>query len=228
MATKLQLITELSERTANNIAKNPANWIYFLKMAVWNYKYLFQDQLLIHAQHPGATACAPIELWNQKLNRWINRGAKGIALINDRGSKLRLRHVFDVSDTNSPVAFWAIQDRYKETIIETLENTFGELDEKQDMATALLSAAHKAVEDNFSDYLSDLMECWENSFLEEFDDLNVEVIFKDVLESSIAYMFLVRCGYNPDKSSELHLKGSSTFITMNVVGFIISDIIYQI
>lgn len=203
MATKLQLITELSERTAHSVTRNTVNWTSFLKTAAWNYKYSFQDQLLIYAQRPDATACAPIELWNQKLGRWVNRGAKGIALIDDSGSRLSLRHVFDVSDTNSsynsPVMLWAMQDRYAEAVTETLENTFGELEEKQDMANALISAACNAVEDNFPDYLSDLMHCRENSFLEELDELNVEVIFRETLKSSVVYLLLVRCGYPADE-----------------------------
>ena len=203
MATKLQLITELSERTARSVTRNPANWTSFLKTAAWNYKYPFHDQLLIYAQRPDATACAPIELWNQKLGRWVNKGAKGIALINDSGSRLSLRHVFDASDTNSrdnrPVMLWTVQDGYTEAITETLESTFGELEGKQDMASALIFAARNAVEDNFPDYLSELMDCREDSFLEELDGLNVEVIFKDALKSSVAYMLLVRCGCNADK-----------------------------
>lgn len=203
MATKLQLITELSERTARSVTRNPANWTSFLKAAAWNYKYPFQDQLLIYAQRPDATACAPIELWNQKLDRWVNRGAKGIALIDDSGSRLRLRHVFDVSDTNSrdnrPVMLWTIQNRYAETVTETLENAFGELDDKRDMPSALISAAHNAVDDNFTDYLPDLLSFREDSFLDELDDLNVEAFFKDAMKSSVAYMLLVRCGYNADE-----------------------------
>ncbi|AFV01107.1 Superfamily II DNA and RNA helicase [Dehalobacter sp. DCA] len=203
MATKLQLITELSERTTHTVVKNPVNWTAFLKTAAWNYKYPFQDQLLIYAQRPEATACAPIELWNQKLGRWITRGAKGIALIEDTGSRLALRHVFDVSDTNSrqngPIVLWMMQDRYAGAVAETLENTFGELDNKSELPAELVSAARNAVDDNFPDYLSDLVDCRGNSFLEELDDLNVEVIFKDVLKSSVAYMLLVRCGYPADE-----------------------------
>jgi hypothetical protein len=203
LATKLQLITELSERTTHTVVKNPVNWTAFLKTAAWNYKYPFQDQLLIYAQRPEATACAPIELWNQKLGRWITRGAKGIALIEDTGSRLALRHVFDVSDTNSrqngPIVLWMMQDRYAGAVAETLENTFGELDNKSELPAELVSAARNAVDDNFPDYLSDLVDCRGNSFLEELDDLNVEVIFKDVLKSSVAYMLLVRCGYPADE-----------------------------
>lgn len=222
MVTKLQLITELSERTAHTVSKSPVNWTSFLKTAAWNHKYPFQDQLLIYAQRPDATACAPIELWNQKLGRWVNRGAKGIALIDDSGSRLSLRHVFDVSDTHSrsnrPVMIWAMQERYAEGVTETLENTFGELEEKQNMAAALISAASNAVEDNFPDYLSDLLDCRENSFLEELDDLNVAGIFKDALKSSVAYLLLVRCGYPADDylTSE-DFQGIVNFNTLDTV-----------
>ena len=222
MATKLQLITELSERTTHAAVKNPVNWTAFLKTAAWNYKYPFQDQLLIYAQRPNATACAEIELWNQKLGRWVNRGAKGIALLDDSGSRLALRHVFDVSDTNSPqnrpITLWTMQDRYAGAVTETLENTFGELDDKSELAVALVSAAHNAVDDNFPDYLSELMDFKENSFLEELDDLNVEVIFKDALKNSVAYMLLVRCGYPADQylNSE-DFQGIVNFNTLDTV-----------
>lgn len=232
MATKLQLITELSERTANTVVKSPVNWTSFLKTAAWNYKYPFQDQLLIYAQRPDATACAPIELWNERFGRWVNRGAKGIALIDDSGSRLSLRHVFDVSDTNSrynrPVVLWTLWDRYTETVTETLENTFGELDDKSDMPAALISAAHNAVDDNFPDYLSDLMYFRGNSFLEELDELNVEIIFKETLKSSVAYMALVRCGYPADEYLSFEdfqgIVNFNTLDTISSLGAATSDI----
>jgi len=222
LATKLQLITELSERTTHAVVKNPVNWTAFLKTAAWNYKYPFQDQLLIYSQRPDATACAEIELWNQKLGRWVNRGSKGIALIDDSGSRLALRHVFDVSDTNSrenrPVTLWAMRDKYTEAVTETLESTFGELEEKQELAAALISAARNAVEDNFPDYLSDLMNCRENSFLEELDDLNVEVIFKEILKNSVAYIALVRCSYPADEYLTFEdFQGIVNFNTLDTV-----------
>lgn len=232
MAAKLQLITELSERTAISITKKPDSWTGFLRTAAWNYKYPFQDQLLIYAQRPDATACATIELWNQKLGRWVNKGAKGIALIDDSGSRLILRHVFDLSDTNSrydcPVLLWTMQPQYEEAVVETLENTFGELEEKQDMAAAIFSAVRNAVEDNFPDYLSDLMGCLENSFLEELDELNVEVNFREALKSSISYMVLVRCGCNADEllNSEdfLNVFSFNTLDTVSRLGAAVSDI----
>jgi len=203
LATKLQLITELSERTARSVTRSHANWTSFLKTAAHNYKYPFQDQLLIYAQRPDATACAPIEVWNGKLGRWVNKGAKGIALIDDSGSRLRLRHVFDVSDTNSrynrPVLLWEMRDKYAKAVTESLENTFGDLDDKNDLPSALVSAAHNAVDDNCTDYLPELLSFREGSFLEELDDLNVEVFFKNALKSSVACMLLTRCGYNADE-----------------------------
>jgi len=222
LATKLQLITELSERTSRAIVKNPANWTAFLKTAAWNYKYPYQDQLLIYAQRPDATACAPIELWNQKLDRWVNRGAKGIALIDDRGSRLALRHVFDVSDTNSrqdrPLTFWAIQERFTEAVTETLENTFGELADKSNLPAALISAASNAVDDNFPDYLSDMLNFRENSFLEELDGLNVEVIFKEALKNSVAYMALVRSSYPAEEYLSMEdFQGIVNFNTLDTV-----------
>ena len=203
MATKLQLITELSERTAHSVIKSAANWTSFLKTTAWNYKYPFYDQLLIFAQRPDATACASIEIWNEKLGRWVNKGAKGIALINDSGNRLSLRHVFDVSDTNSrydrPLAIWAMKDEYEDNVIETLENAFGELRDKDDIPTVLILTATNAVDDNYSDYLSDLMYCRNDSFLEELDSLNVEITFKEALINSVTYVLLVRCGYSPDE-----------------------------
>ena len=203
MATKLQLITELSESTARNVTRNPVNWTSFLKTAAWNYKYPFQDKLLIYAQRPDATACASIELWNQKLGRWVNKGARGIALIDDSESRSALRHVFDVSDTNSrynrPITLWAMRDGYEDAVTETLENAFGEPENRSDYPSALISAANNAVDDNFMDYLPDLLFFREGSFLEELDDLNVKAFFKIALKSSVSYMLLVRCGYNADE-----------------------------
>lgn len=232
MATKLQLISELSLRTSRSVTRNHANWTSFLKTAAWSYKYPFQDQLLIYAQRPDATACAPIEVWNGKLGRWVNKGAKGIALIDDSGSRLKLRHVFDVSDTNSrynrPVVLWEMRDGYAETVTESLENTFGELDEKSSLTYALLSAAANAVDDNFTDYLPDLLSFREGSFLEELNELNAEVFFKDALKSSVAYMLLTRCGYDADKYLRIEdfqsILNFNTLDTVSRMGAATSDI----
>jgi len=232
LATKLQLITELSERTARSLTGSRANWISFLKTAAWSYKYPFQDQLLIYAQRPDATACAPIEVWNGKLGRWVNKGAKGIALIDDSGSRLRLRHVFDVSDTNSrynrPVPLWEMRDKYAEAVTESLENTFGDLDDKTNLPAALISAAQNAVDDNFSDYLSELMGYREDSVLEDVDDLNIKIVFKDTLKIYVACMLLTRCGYPADKYLTLEdfqsVISFNTLDTVSRLGAATSDI----
>lgn len=231
MATKLQLITELSERTTHAAVKNPANWTSFLTTAAWNYKYPLQDQLLIYAQRPDATACAEIELWN-RLGRWVNRGAKGIALFDDGGNRMRLRHVFDVSDTNSrqnrTITLWSMKDSYTGAVTETLENAFGDLEDKADLPAALISAVKNAVEDNFTDYLSELMDYRQDSFLEELDDLNVEVIFKNVLKTSVAYMALTRCGYPAEEYLDFEdfqdIVNFNTMDTVSRMGAATSDI----
>ena len=232
MATKLKLITELSERTARDVVKNPINWTSFIKTAAQNYKYPFQDQLLIYAQRPDATACAPIEVWNERFSRWVNRGAKGIALINDSGSNLSLRHVFDITDTNSrynrPVILWSLKEEYQEEVIEALENTFGDFNDSSNMISVLLSTASNAVEDNYTDYLSDLIDSKESSFLDELDDFNVEVIFKEMLKNSIAYMLLVRCGFSADEYLDLddfqNIINFNTIETISRLGATTSDI----
>ncbi len=140
-----------------------------------------------------------IELWN-RLGRWVNAGTKGIALVDDRGERLRLRHVFDISDTNSrsnrAVFLWAMRDGYEQAVIETLENTFGELSDKSSLPYALLCAAENAVDDNFPDYLSDLQSNLDDTVI---GDAEAETVFKDALKSSVAYMALTRCGLNADE-----------------------------
>ena len=202
MATKLQLITDLSRQAARDLTRTRNAWADFLKTAAWNYKYPFQDQVLIYAQKPNATACAPIEFWNRRLGRWVNKGAKGIALIDDTGNRQALRHVFDVSDTGSrsdrPVPLWAIQARFADATTEALGNAFGDLDKSDTLPDALLSAVGNAVEDNHSDYLTTLLQNRQDSLLEELDELNVRVAFKKTLIASVSAMVLTRCGFDPD------------------------------
>lgn len=203
MTAKLQRMSELAASTAHAISGNPERWADFLRAAAWNYKYPFQDQLLIYAQRPDATACASIEIWNKRLNRWVKRGAKGIALIEDRGSHLGLRHVFDVSDTQSrsrrPVALWRMEEADTEAVIETLENAFGSSEREPDteLADALLSAAQNAVEDHSTDYVRILLAERENSLLEELDEPHVELLFREATQHAVAFMALTRCGLEP-------------------------------
>ena len=222
MATKLQNITELSEKTALDVTVNQTNWTSFLKTAANNHKYSFWEQILIFAQRPDATACAEMEEWNEKVHRWVKGGSKGIALIDDSGPRLQLRHVFDISDTDSrgsrPFVIWKMKDGYEETVTETLENAFGSLEGINDLLAALIATAGNAVDDNFSDYLSELMNCREESFLEELDDLNMEAVFKETLKSSVAFMLLARCGYNAeDYLSSEDFRNVANFNTLNTV-----------
>ena len=197
MATKLQMMNELSESMARAVVQAPGNWTKFLDTAAQNYKYSFWEQILIYAQRPDATACAEINVWN-KLGRWVNVGAHGIALIDDSGSRQRLRHVFDVSDTNDrlnrAVPLWRMSETDAGEVTEALENAFGELADKTGIATTILSASRNAVEDNFADYLAELQNFRQDSFLEELGELNVEVIFREVLTASVGYMALTRYG----------------------------------
>lgn len=235
MTAKLQRIVELAAGTARTVTNQPERWADFLRTAAWNYKYPFQDQLLIYAQRPDATACAPIDVWNKRLDRWVKRGAKGIALIEDRGNHLGLRHVFDVSDTQSrrqpQVSLWRLQDSDTAHVIETLENAFGAPDESErraDLPAALLAAARNAVDDNSADYVAELMKERENSLLEDLDVPHVELLFKQASEKAVAYMALTRCELNPElyiSTEDLSSIGYfNTLPALSHLGAAISDV----
>ena len=198
---KYQRINELSRDTIKQITNTPEEWMKFLDTAANNYKYSFDEQVLIYVQKPEATACADIDTWNTKLKRWISKGAKGIALISNVNGRNTLRHVFDVSDTFSGLGrkseLWSVKKNYEDSIIETLENSFGELDNKGDLASSIISASYNLVDDNVQDYLTDINDVKENSFLEELDDYNVEFNFRNLLSNSVSYMILKRCGIDP-------------------------------
>lgn len=198
MTTKMQRIVEWSADTARTVVGHPDRWADFLSTAAWNYKYPFQDQLLIYAQRPDATACATIDTWNKRLSRWVKRGAKGIALIEDRGDHFGLRHVFDISDTQSrdprPVSLWRLELADVAAVTETLNNAFGEQEPDTTWPEALLIAARHAVDDNSSDYFDLLIRELEGSSLEELEQHHVELLFRQTLTHSVAYMALSRCG----------------------------------
>lgn len=234
MATRLQLISELSKETYKNLP-DFENWTAFLSTAAWQYKYPFADQLLIHAQRPNAKACASIELWNNKLHRWVNKGAKGIALLRERENKYYLDYVFDIADTNSfygnEVKLWQYDDKYSDAIIETLTNTFGELEDTSSVVYAVMSAAHNAVEDNKSDYLAELKYAKENSFLEDLDEYNIDVEFQKTAENSISYLILERLGYNPldffDREDFPHIMDFNSPSALSLLGNAVSSISEQ-
>ena len=231
MASKYQVIVSVAEHTANDITKNGDTWMRFLATAANNYKYRFKDQLLIYAQKPDAVACAEIETWN-RLGRWVNKGTKGIALLVDKDTPYKLRHVFDVSDTNSRAGYgvylWQMAERYESAVTESLENSFGELESHTDFASALMDTAKNAVEDNYSDYLSDLVSVKVGSYLDELDDLNTGVWFKDALTSSIGFMLLSRCGIDPreyySREDFARVFDFSTPETVAILGGAASDI----
>lgn len=231
MPSKLQTTVAMAEYTAKDISSRPEVFTEFLTTAAHNYKYGFRDQMLIFAQKPNATACAEIEVWN-KLGRYVNRGTKGIALLVDRNVPYRLRHVFDIADTNSfhgnEVKLWQMKPEYEEAVTEALENSFGEVDNKTGFADVLLGISELIVSDNFSDYCEKLKSVKHGSFLEEVDDLNTEVYFRGLLKNSVAYMLLTRCGYDAaeylDAEDFRNICNFNTVDTLNIIGCANRDI----
>ena len=232
MPTKFQLITELYDQTVQSVTGSYQSWTGFLRAACSNYKCPFDEQLLIYAQRPDATAVLEMERWNRQFGRWVNRGAKSIAVFGDDGQNC-LKLYFDVSDTHAsrfarPLPIWTMHPAFEPEVIETLEATFGNLAEKENLADAVRSACHNAVADNFTDYLQDLRECREDSLLEELDDLNLEVFYRDALEVSVAYMLMTRLGlraddyFSPDEFA--HVYEFNTPPTINALGIATSDI----
>ena len=201
MPNKYQLVNEMANETLKEITQSGENWTKFLNTASNNYKYSFNEQVLIYAQKPNATACADIETWNNKLKRWVNKGAKGIALISIEDGRSVLRHVFDISDTHSGInrnlKLWEVKSSYENGLIETLENSFGNLEIKSNLAEAIYSSSMNLVEDNYQDYLVDLRDVLENSSLQNLSEDELESLFKGILINSISYMTLNRCGIDP-------------------------------
>lgn len=232
MPTKFQLITELYDQTVQSVTGSYQSWTGFLRAACYNYKCPFDEQLLIYAQRPDATAVLEMERWNRQFGRWVNRGAKSIAVFGDDGQNC-LKLYFDVSDTHAsrfarPLPIWTMHPAFEPEVIETLEATFGNLSEKENLADAVRSACHNAVADNFTDYLQDLRECREDSLLEELDDLNLEAFYRDALEVSVAYMLMTRLGLRTDDyflpDEFAHVYEFNTPPTINALGIATSDI----
>ena len=232
MPTKFQLITELYDQTVQSVTGSYQSWTGFLRAACYNYKCPFDDQILIYAQRPDTTAVLEMERWNRQFGRWVNRGAKSIAVFGDDGQNC-LKLYFDVSDTHAsrfarPLPIWTMHPAFEPEVIETLEATFGNLAEKENLADAVRSACHNAVADNITDYLQDLRDCREDSLLEELDDLNLEVFYRDALEVSVAYMLMTRLGlpadeyFSPDEFA--HVYEFNTPPTINALGIATSDI----
>ena len=233
MASKFQFITELYSRTLTRLTGDYESWTGFLRSACYNYKCPFDEQVLIYAQRPNATAVLELEKWNRQFGRWVNAGATGIAVIDEARGKGRLKHYFDITDTHTTpasraVPLWSMEETYTERVIETLEATFGTLPEKDNLPDAILSASRNAVADNMQDYLRDLLDCRDGSMLEELDALNVEVTYRRALQSSVAYMLLTRLSLPaaayilPEDFEDIYSFDTPT--TINALGIATSDI----
>lgn len=233
MAAKYQLITELYRRTGVAVAKNPQAWQGFLSSACRNYKCRFDEQLLIYAQRPDAVAVAKLETWNRQFRRWVNKDSKGIAVFDPKGRRNTLKYYFDVSDTHEgyygsrPVPIWQMDERYEQAVMERLSDRFGDV-ESTDLASALMETAKNAVEDNLQDYYSQLRDCTKDSFLEELDDFNIEVIYRRLAANSVAFMLISRCGLDTneffDREDFADIVNFNTPATINAIGIATSDI----
>ncbi len=233
MAAKYQLITELYQRTGAAVSRNPQAWQSFLSSACRNYKCRFDEQLLIFAQRPDATAVTTLETWNKQFKRWVNKDSKGIAVFDTKGRRNTLKYYFDISDTHEgyynsrPVPIWQMNERYEQAVIERLSDRFGDL-EVRDFGEALMQTAQNAVEDNLPDYLEQLKDCTKDSFLEELDDFNVEVIYKRLAVNSVAFMLMSRCGLDAGEYFETEdfsdIINFNTPATINAIGLAASDI----
>ena len=233
MAAKYQLITELYRRTGVTVTKNPQAWQGFLSSVCRNYKCRFDEQLLIYAQRPDAVAVAKLETWNRQFKRWVNKDSKGIAVFDPKGRRNTLKYYFDVSDTHEgyygsrPVPIWQMDERYEQAVMERLSDRFGDV-ESTDLASALMETAKNAVEDNLQDYFSQLKDCTKDSFLEELDDFNIEVIYRRLAANSVAFMLISRCGLDTneffDREDFADIVNFNTPATINAIGVATSDI----
>ena len=233
MASTVKAITAVSLETLESLS-NYDNWTAFLSSAAWQFKYSFADQVLIYAQRPHATACGTFEFWheNKKWYRWIRKGVEGIALLRETDNGYKLEYVYDVSDTRSMDGkrfyLWQYDSRFEEAVIETLENTFGELTNKTTIEDAIMNAARIAVEDSKADYLVEMKYAKENSFLEDLDEFNIDVEFQKVAEASVAFMIMQRLNLKPQEIFEREdfqaIADFNTPETINILGNAVSSI----
>ena len=232
MPNKFELITKAYSDGCADVIRSPQNWCEFLSSACYNYRLRFDKQILIFIQRPDATAVLEFEKWNKRFNRKINRNAKGIAVFADV-ERTKIKHYFDISDTNEnelsrPVPIWKYKDEYENDVIETFENTFGALSNKNDIVDAVMSAADNAVEDNTIDYIAELPSIKNDSFLEELDDDSISTIYRRAIKNSVAFMVLTRLGINANEYfSREDFEGVVNFNTtetLNALGYATSDI----
>lgn len=204
MATRFELISALYDDVSKDVIRSPNNWQEFLKSSYNNYGLPFSEQLLVYAQKPDAVAVLPMASWNRKFGRWVNKGAKGIALFDVSNKNYpRLKYVFDVSDTHEgehakEVPIWHMKDDYTNNVIKTLENVFGAVDNQSDLGSAVISACENAVSDSLSDYLFELCNAKQDSFLEDFSDDIISSKFRKLISNSVSYTVLSRLGVDAD------------------------------
>lgn len=223
MARKIQLVSELAGQTAHNVTRDVGSWKQYLDTASRLYKYKFDEQLLIYAQRPDATACAEMELWNEKMRRWVKAGSKGIALIRGaENGRPHLEYVFDVADTR-PVRgarmpyLWEMREEHHAPVLAALGKRYGE-GSREELGSRLMEIAAKAAEEACPEYLRELAYDAEGSFLEELDPLNLEVCFRNTLTASVQYTLLTRCGLNAsDYMEDEELAGITEFSTPAVL-----------
>lgn len=233
MARRFQEITEVYRQEIAALARAD-RWTAFLRSACRNYKLHFEEQILVHAQRPDATAVLEMEHWNRRFDRWVDPGSTGIAVFDrDTPGRARLKYYFDISDTHEgrfhrPVPLWQVYAEQEPEIVEALEHRFGALARKETLGDAIVSAMENAVTDNMADYLADLQQSRDGSFLEELDELNVKVLYRRLLENSTAYMLMCRCGLEPDAYFEpedfSEVFNFNTPETMNALGVATRDI----
>lgn len=233
---RFDVITELYAEAVKDVTATPENWMAFLKSACRNYRLPFDEQLLVHVQRPDAAAVLQMEDWNRKFGRWVKRDSKGIAVIDKNAKTMRLKHYFDISDTQEgryrrlvrPVPLWEVGEQYRQDVQETLANAFGVSGERLDFAGTILEAAGNAADDNIADYLKDILDYRKDSFLEGLDEYSVEVQAKSLLSSSIAYMVMVRCGIDTetylDKDDFRNITDFNTPELVNIFGTATSDV----
>ena len=228
MPRKDEFLSQLLSSKTQEIVSSPGNYTAFLQTAAQNYKYRFQEQVLIHAQRPDATACAEIGVWN-RLGRWVNRGATGIALLRDPNLPYRIRYVFDVSDTNSrenrEISLWRMKPEYENEVIRTLQDKFL-LDSNNDWGEVVEALSQQLAEEAAGDYVPDLLNNKQDSFLEELDDGSVARWFKESVRESVRYMVFHRCGYAPELDNDVfgRIQDFNTEITSSLLGSAVSTL----
>lgn len=232
MASKFELLAKVYDDVSKDVIRSPDKWQKFLSSVCFNHRLRFDEQLLVYAQRPDATAVLEFEKWNKRFNRRINKGSKGIAVFTDDNRKY-IKYYFDISDTaerehSKPVPVWQYKEEYQTDVIETLENSYGELESKDNLYNAVMSMSENIVEDNIPDYLSDLLAVSNGSFLEELDEDMISSMYRITVQNSIAFMVLTRLGFDAkeyfDRTDFQAVVNFNTPDTLNALGFATSDI----